>query len=291
MGIVETHDLTKTYGDKSAVKNLNLSIAEGEVFGFLGPNGAGKTTTIRMLLGLIKPTSGSAQIFGLDCEKETAQIHKRLAYVPGESNLWGSLTGEQTLKLLSSLHGEVDKKFQNSLIEKFQVDPSKKVRAYSKGNRQKLLLVAGLSFQTDVLLLDEPTSGLDPLMQEVFRSVVLEAKERGQTIFLSSHTLSEVEVLCDQVGLLRTGELIEVGTLDQMRHLSALTYQITFAGAIPDLSTLENVKRVVVEGQRVTCELTGKPTQLLSFLQEKNVEKLICHEASLEEIFLSHYGN
>ncbi|MEI6407672.1 MAG: ABC transporter ATP-binding protein [Actinomycetes bacterium] len=291
MGTITTRGLTKTYGDKDAVKNLNLDISEGQVFGFLGPNGAGKTTTIRLMLGLLKPTSGSAEIFGLDCTKNPEEIHQRLAYVPGESNLWGALTGKQTLELLSSLHGKVDASYQANLIERFQLDPSKKVRAYSKGNRQKLLLVAGLSTRADVLLLDEPTSGLDPLMQEVFRSVVLDAKERGQTIFLSSHTLSEVEVLCDLVGLLRNGELIEIGTLEEMRHLSALTYQITFASIPPDLSTVENVKRVVVEGRRVTCELAGKPTALLQFLANADVAKMVCHEASLEEIFLSHYGN
>ena len=291
MGIITTRGLTKTYGDKAAVKNLDLDITEGQVFGFLGPNGAGKTTTIRMMLGLIKPSSGSAEIFGLDCTKNPREIHKRLAYVPGESNLWGSLTGKQTLELLSSLHGKVDSAYQANLVERFQLDPSKRVRAYSKGNRQKLLLVAGLSTRSDVLLLDEPTSGLDPLMQEVFRSVVLEAKERGQTIFLSSHTLSEVEVLCDLVGLLRNGELIEIGTLEEMRHLSALTYQITFAGAPIDLSKVENVKRVVVEGHRVSCELAGTPTALMQALANANVTKLVAHEASLEEIFLSHYGS
>ncbi|MEI6867780.1 MAG: ABC transporter ATP-binding protein [Actinomycetes bacterium] len=291
MGIIKTLELTKIYGDKAAVKNLNLDIAEGQVFGFLGPNGAGKTTTIRMMLGLIKPTSGSAEIFGLDCTKSPEEIHKRLAYVPGESNLWGSLTGKQTLELLSSLHGKVDSTYQSNLVERFQLDPSKKVRAYSKGNRQKLLLVAGLSTRSDVLLLDEPTSGLDPLMQEVFRSVVLEAKEHGQTIFLSSHTLSEVEVLCDLVGLLRNGELIEIGTLEEMRHLSALTYQITFAGTPIDLAKVENVKRVVVEGHRVSCELAGTPTALMQALANANVTKLVAHEASLEEIFLSHYGS
>ncbi len=291
MAIIKTEGLTKTYGDKDAVHNLNLEIQPGDVFGFLGPNGAGKTTTIRMMLGLIKPTFGRAEIFGLDCTGKPEEIHKKLAYVPGESNLWGSLTGQQTLDLLSSLHGDVDLGYRTNLMERFQLDPSKKVRAYSKGNRQKLLLVSGLSTRADVLLLDEPTSGLDPLMQEVFRSVVLEAKERGQTIFLSSHTLSEVEVLCDLVGLLRTGELIEVGTLEEMRHLSALTYQITFEGAPIDLSKVENVKRVVVEGHRVTCELAGKPTALLQLLATSNVAKLVCHEASLEEIFLSHYGN
>ncbi|OIQ81051.1 putative ABC transporter ATP-binding protein YbhF [mine drainage metagenome] len=291
MSIIATHELTKRYGDKDAVHELNLEIDAGEVFGFLGPNGAGKTTTIRLLLGLIQATSGSAEIFGLDTKKHSVEIHKRLAYVPGESNLWGALTGKQTVDLLGALHGQVDSEYRKELVERFQLDPIKKVRAYSKGNRQKLLLIAGLSSRSDVLLLDEPTSGLDPLMQEVFRKAVLDAKERGQTVFLSSHTLSEVEVLCDRVALLRNGELIETGTLDQMRLLSALTYQITFADEPVDLTVIENIKHVLVEGRRVTCEVTGKPTALLKLLAGQDVVKVVSHEPSLEEIFLSHYGN
>ena len=291
MAIIATRALTKRYGQMDAVHELNLTIEAGEVFGFLGPNGAGKTTTIRLLLGLIQPTSGSAEIFGLDTKTNSVEIHRRLAYVPGESNLWGALSGKQTLDLLGALHGTEDLKYRNELVERFQLDPTKRVRAYSKGNRQKLILIAGLSSRSDVLLLDEPTSGLDPLMQEVFRSAVLEAKNRGQTIFLSSHTLSEVEVLCDRVALLRAGSLIETGTLDEMRHLSALTYQITFDGTPPNLIGLENVKQVVVTGNRVSCEVAGKPTALLSFLAMKNVVKVVSHEPSLEEMFLSHYGN
>jgi len=290
MSIIATYELTKRYGDKDAVHELNLDIHAGEVFGFLGPNGAGKTTTIRLLLGLVQPTSGRAEIFGLDTRDNSVEIHKRLAYVPGEANLWGSLTGKQTLDLLGSLHGEIDLNYRDKLIEQFQLDQGKKVRAYSKGNRQKLLLIAGISSRSEVLLLDEPTSGLDPLMQEVFRSAVLEAKERGQTVFLSSHTLSEVEVLCDRLALLRSGELIETGTLEQMRHLSALTYQITFASTPPDLSGLENVKRILIEGKRLTCEVVGAPTALLALLANQDVVKVISHEPSLEEIFLSHYG-
>ena len=291
MPIIATHALTKRYGQMDAVHELELAIEVGEVFGFLGPNGAGKTTTIRLLLGLIQPTSGSAEIFGLDTKTNSVEIHKRLAYVPGESNLWGALSGKQTLDLLGALHGAEDVIYRKELVERFQLDPAKKVRAYSKGNRQKLILIAGLSSRSDVLLLDEPTSGLDPLMQEVFRSAVLEAKRRGQTIFLSSHTLSEVEALCDRVALLRAGSLIETGTLAEMRHLSALTYQITFGDTPPDLTGLENVKRVVVAGNLVTCEVAGKPTALLSSLAVANVVKVVSHEPSLEEMFLSHYGN
>ena len=291
MAIICATALTKSYNNVAAVNNLNLEIPQGEAFGFLGPNGAGKTTTIRLLLGLIKPTSGRSEIFGLDCQTQTREIHKRLAYVPGESNLWDSLTGHQTLEFLSSLHGSVDQSYQEELIEMFALDPSKKVRAYSKGNRQKLLLISGLSTRAQVLLLDEPTSGLDPLMQEVFRSVVLTAKKRGQTIFLSSHTLNEVEVLCDRIGLLRSGELIETGTLEQMRHLSAVTYQIRFTGEPIDLTGIENIKRTLVEGNRVTCEVMGNPTPLLKILSTADVAKVTSHEASLEEIFLSHYGN
>lgn len=291
MAIIATHGLTKRYGDKDAVQDLNLAIEPGEVFGFLGPNGAGKTTTIRLLLGLIQPTAGKAEIFGLDSKEAAVEIHKRLAYVPGESNLWTALTGKQTLNLLGSLHGSVDSQYRDELIQRFQLDPYKKVRAYSKGNRQKLLLIAGLASRSEVLLLDEPTNGLDPLMQEVFRSAVISAKARGQTVLLSSHTLSEVEVLCDRISLLRDGRLIETGTLDQMRHLSALTYQITFAGSPPDLSAIENINGIRIEGNRLSCEVLGNPTPLLRFLANSDVTKLVSHEPSLEEIFLQHYGN
>ncbi|MBO0728403.1 MAG: ABC transporter ATP-binding protein, partial [Acidimicrobiaceae bacterium] len=217
---IRTEGLTKRYGTVDALHDLNLEVPHGEVLGYLGPNGAGKTTTIRLLLGLIQPTLGRAEIFGLDCRRDAVRLHRRLAFVPGEANLWPSLSGEETLHLLGQLHGPVDNRYRDALVERFDLDVSKKVRAYSKGNRQKVLLIGALMTRADLLVLDEPTSGLDPLMAQAFRVSLGEARERGQTVLLSSHTLSEVEAVCDRVAILRNGKLIETGTLDEMRHLS-----------------------------------------------------------------------
>jgi ABC-2 type transport system ATP-binding protein len=200
------------------------------VLGYLGPNGAGKTTTIRLLLGLIQPSSGGAEIFGLDCQRRSVEAHRRLGYVPGETNLWPGLTGAETLHLLGRVQGRVDEAYRDELIARFELDADKKVRAYSKGNRQKVLLIGALMCRPDLLIFDEPTSGLDPLMEQEFRHCVHEAKERGQTILLSSHLLSEVEALCGRIAILRAGRLVETGTLSEMRHLSARTVEATFAG-------------------------------------------------------------
>ena len=241
----------KRFGDATALAALDLEVGAGEVLGYLGPNGAGKTTTIRLLLGLLRPTAGSARIFNLDAQRETVNAHRRLAYVAGETSLWPSLTGIETLHLLGRVQGRVDLLYRDELIERFALDPSKKVRSYSKGNRQKLGLIAGLSSRADLLLLDEPTSGLDPLMEREFRRCVAEAKAAGQTVFLSSHILSEVEAVCDRVAILRGGRLVEVGTLADMRHLSALSIEATFTSTPPDLSLVPGVSDLEVDGNRV----------------------------------------
>ena len=220
---IRVEGLTKHFGDVHALDALDLDVAVGETLGYLGPNGAGKTVTIRLLLGLLRPDSGRAEIFGLDVHRDTIAAHSRLAYVPGEMNLWPSLTGEETLHLLGRVQGRVDADYRDELIERFMLDPSKKVRAYSKGNRQKLGLIAAFASRADLLLLDEPTSGLDPSMEREFRRCVDAARRAGQTVFLSSHILSEVEALCDRVAILRNGRLVEIGTLGELRHLSSLT--------------------------------------------------------------------
>ncbi len=240
---IRTEHLSKSYGSTEALVDLSLEVAAGEILGYLGPNGAGKTTTIRLLLGLIRATNGRAEIFGVDGQAEPVRAHERVAYVPGEANLWPSLTGAETLHLLGRVQGTVDTAYRDALIERFDLDPSKKVRAYSKGNRQKVILIAGLMTRADLLLLDEPTSGLDPLMEQVFRDCVREARERGQTVFLSSHILAEVEALCDRVAILRAGRLVEVGTLAEMRHLSALQIEAELEGPAPDLSAIPGVSR------------------------------------------------
>ncbi len=288
---IQTDGLSKVFGTAVALRSLDLEVAPGEVVGFLGPNGAGKTTTIRLLLGLIEASAGRAEIFGTDCQRHPVQAHRKVAYVPGEASLWPQLTGTQTLDLLGRVQGRVDVAYRAVLIDRFHLDPSKRVRAYSKGNRQKLLLVAALMSHAQLLLLDEPTSGLDPLMEQVFRECVREAHDRGQTVFLSSHTLGEVEALCDWVAILREGQLVEVGTMAQLRHLSALSVDVEFAGPPPDLSSLPGVVAVVsANGRRVNCQVSGDIQPLLTVMAAAEVSHLLITEPSLEELFLAQYG-
>jgi ABC-2 type transport system ATP-binding protein len=287
---IRTEGLTKCYGHVDVLSDLNLEVPAGEVLGYLGPNGAGKTTTIRLMLGLIHPSAGRSSIFGLDSHRQAVEAHRCLAYVPGEANLWPSLTGAETLHLLGRVQGQVDARYRDELIDRFDLDSSKKVRAYSKGNRQKVILIAGLMSRSDLLILDEPTSGLDPLMEQAFRHSVFEAKERGQTVFLSSHILSEVEALCDRVGILRNGVLVDMGTLAELRHLSSLTVEATFDGSVPDLTRVPGVSGVVVNGRVVRCQVEGAVEPLLKVLANSGVHELLSREPSLEELFLAHYG-
>jgi len=287
---IRTEGLTKRYGDVVALDHLDLEVARGEVVGYLGPNGAGKTTTIRLLLGLSRPTEGRGEVFGLDCQLQPVEVHRRLAFVPGEANLWPSLTGGETLVLLGRVHGHVDEAYRDELIDRFDLDPTKKVRAYSMGNRQKVILVAALMVRPDLLVLDEPTNGLDPLMEQAFRHCIGEARGRGQTVFLSSHVLSEVEALCDRVGILREGRLVEIGTLAEMRHLSALSVEATFDSAVPDLSGVPGVSSVETNGRVVRCQVRGSIQPLLRALADADVTELVSREPSLEELFLALYG-
>ena len=288
---LRTEGLTKHFGDVVALDHLDLEVAQGEVVGYLGPNGAGKTTTIRLLLGLSRPTEGRAEIFGLDCQRQPVQTHRRLAFVAGEANLWPSLTGAETLALLGRVHGQVDEAYRDELIDRFDLDPTKKVRAYSKGNHQKVILIAALMVRPDLLVLDEPTSGLDPLMEQAFRHCVDEARDRGQTVFLSSHMMSEVEALCDRVGILRDGRLVEMGTLAEMRHLSALTVEARFDGTVPDLSVVPGVSAVEANGRMVRCQVRGPIEPLVKVLASAGgVTELLSREPSLEELFLAQYG-
>ncbi len=289
--VIHTEGLGKSYGSFAALKKLSLDVRKGEVLGYLGPNGAGKTTTIRLLLGLIQASRGKATIFGLDAQKDKLEIHKRLAYIPGEAALWPSLTGAETLHLLGKLHGEVDEAYRDELIKRFDFDPSKKVRAYSKGNRQKVNIIAALMTRAELLIMDEPTSGLDPLMEQAFRQSVLEAKANGQTIFLSSHILEEVEAVCDRVAILRAGELVEVGTLSELRHLSALTVTATFDSAPPSVKGVKGVTSVKVAGHELRCQVQGPIESLLTVLAAHHPKTLISSEPSLEELFLSLYGD
>jgi len=285
-----TQGLSKTFGSTQALSDLDLEVPVGEVLGYLGPNGAGKTTTIRLLLGLIRASGGRAELFGVDAQADPVRAHQRVAYVAGEVDLWPSLTGTETLHLLGRVHGRVDIAYRDALIEVFAFDPSKKVRAYSKGNRQKLILIAGLMTRAELLLLDEPTSGLDPLMARVFRECVTEAHDNGQTVFLSSHILSEVEAVCDRIAILRGGRLVDVGTLQEMRHLSALQVEADLEGPVPDVTGVPGVTAVDVDGATLRCHVAGSIEPLLAVLTPVGVRRLVSREPSLEELFLAHYG-
>lgn len=287
--IIEAKQLTKTYGDAKALDNLNLTVEEGEVLGYLGPNGAGKTTTIRLLLGLIAPSSGSAQIFGMDAMRDAAEIHRNIAYVPGETSYWPSLSGAEILKLLANIHGDTDEAYQRELIRKFQFDPNKKVRNYSKGNRQKIVLIAALSSKAKLLIFDEPTSGLDPVMAKVFRDEVVKAKKNGQTVFLSSHMLEEVEELCDRVAVLKEGVLVELGSLDEMNHLSAVTVEAVFKATPPDVKKIKNVSKVEVHDHFLRCNVNGSIDELLATVSKAKPISFLSRKPSLEELFLAIY--
>jgi ABC-2 type transport system ATP-binding protein len=289
--VIQTSKLTKRYGATTALDSLDLEIPAGEVYGFLGPNGAGKTTTIRLLLGLHRATSGSAAVFGIDAWSDPVAAHRRIGYIAGEPFLWPQLTGMETLEYLARLHGGVDHKYRDLLIERFMLEPDKKVRAYSKGNRQKVQLIAAFATRSELLIMDEPTNGLDPLMEVAFRTTVEEAKERDQTVFLSSHILSEVEALCDRIGILRRGKMIDQGTLAQLRHLSAQRIELVFEEQAPEL-TFPPDANILIEREderTLRCEVSGPVAPLLAAIADKRVASLTSHEASLEEIFLHHY--
>jgi len=286
---IETQGLTKRYSATLALDGLNLTVTPGEVYGYLGPNGAGKTTTIRLLLGLHRPTAGRAALFGVDAWGDAVAAHRRVAYVAGEPFLWPALTSAETFEYMARLHGSTDRAYRDLLVERFQLDTNKKVRALSKGNRQKVQLVAAFASRADLLILDEPTSGLDPLMEMAFRQTVEEARACGQTVFLSSHILSEVEALCDRVGILREGRLVDEGTLAELRHLSAQTIDVVFAGPAPTIGGLSGVAVERTGPNGLRFEVSGSPQRLLEQLVRYPIASLTSREPSLEEIFLHHY--
>ncbi len=289
--VIEARGLGKRYGDTVALADLDLCVSAGEVYGYLGPNGAGKTTTIRLLLGLHRASAGRARLFGLESWGDGTEARRRVAYVAGEPSLWPALTAAETFEFLARVHGRTDVAYRDELVDRFRLDDAKKVRALSKGNRQKVQLIAALATRADLLILDEPTSGLDPLMEVAFRQSVHEAKERGQTVFLSSHILTEVEALCDRVGILREGRLVDEGTLAQLRHLSARTVEVTFAGPPPQLPPLAGVSMLAAGENSLRLELAGEIGPLLGVLAEHHVLALTSREPSLEEIFLHHYDH
>jgi ABC-2 type transport system ATP-binding protein len=285
---IRTSELTRHFGDVVALDGLNLEVQQGEIFGFLGPNGAGKSTTIRLLLNLIRPTAGEAWLMGVPVGDVT-EARRHVSYVPGDVALWPQLTGRETLEILGNVSGSVDAAFRDELCERLQLDPGKRVRSYSKGNRQKIALVAAFMTRPDVLLLDEPTAGLDPLMEEEFQHLAREASARGQTVFLSSHILDEVEDLCSRVGILREGHLIEVATLEQLQELDTTVFDIEVDGDLPALDGIDGVLHVEVNGNGVRVTVKRSPAALLRVVGTLPVRQLRTHTPSLEEIFLSYY--
>ncbi|MEU7858667.1 ABC transporter ATP-binding protein [Nonomuraea sp. NPDC049141] len=282
--------LTKSFGRVRALDGLDLTVDTGEVHGFLGPNGAGKTTTLRILLGLLRAGSGHAELLGGNPWRDAVELHRRLAYVPGDVVLWPTLSGGEAIDLLGRLRGGLDQRRKKALLELFDLDPTKKGRAYSKGNRQKVALVAALASDVELLLLDEPTAGLDPLMEAAFRQCVTEERGNGRTVLLSSHILSEVEALCDRVTIVRDGRAVESGTLAQLRHLtrSSITAELD---RIPDgLAELAGVHELAVSGSRVRFEVeAARLGGALRLLTDAGVRSLTCQPPTLEELFLRHY--
>ncbi|MET8260163.1 ABC transporter ATP-binding protein [Micromonospora sp. NPDC005205] len=287
---LRTVNLTKRYGRVLALDDLSLEVRAGEVFGFLGPNGAGKSTTIRMVLGQVRPTTGRAWVFDTDAG-DVARAHRLLAYVPADVALWPQLTGAEILHLQASTGPGTDLAYRDQLVERFALDTTKPARTYSSGNRQKVALVAAFSTRAPLLVLDEPTSGLDPLMEREFRAAVTQARERGQTVFLSSHQLGEVEAVCDRVGILRAGRFVEIASIEQLRGLRRAEVTVSYTGRPPDLDALSGVGAVEQTGRgRLRFSLIGPPAPALRALAAAEVTALAVREPNLEEIFLDYYG-
>jgi ABC-2 type transport system ATP-binding protein len=289
---ISTSGLVKDFGRARALNRLDLVVRCGEVHGFLGPNGAGKTTTIRILLGLLRKTGGEVSLLGGDPWREAAELHQRLAYVPGEVNLWPNLTGGEIIDLLGALRGGLVTSRRAELLDRFELDPTKKCRSYSKGNRQKVALVAAFASDVELYLLDEPTSGLDPLMESVFQDVVQELRRSGRTVLLSSHILSEVEALCDRVTIVRNGRAAESGTFADLRHLTRTTVEVETTRPLRDLDELPGVHDLAQEDTRARFSVDpGELNEVLARLVAFDVRSLVSSRPSLEELFLRHYGD
>ena len=305
---IELNNITKKFGNFKALDGITLNVKEGEVFAYIGPNGAGKSTTIRVLLGILQATEGSAKLFGLDAWKKAVEIHKRIAYVPGDVNLWPNLSGGEVIDLFVNLRGAYNRERRDKLVRDFDLDTTKKCRAYSKGNRQKVALIAAFASDADLFILDEPTSGLDPLMEQVFQACVLEQKNAGKTVFLSSHIMSEVERLCDRIGIIRDGKLVETGTLSDLRHLTRYHMEVITLREIEGLEKIKGIhnifqkqgmsheigaaqeKGIPREQKHISFEVdTNEMDAVIRHISQFGIKKLESSPPSLEELFMRHY--
>jgi ABC-2 type transport system ATP-binding protein len=290
--VIRIEGLVKKFGGFTALDALDLNVVQGEVLGFLGPNGAGKSTTIRVLLGLLRADAGSVELLGGDPWRDVVSLHRRLAYVPGDVSLWPGMTGGEAIDLLGNLHGGLDEQRRSYLVERFELDPTKRGRAYSKGNRQKVAIVAALASDVELLILDEPTSGLDPLMGMVFQEEIAKEKARGRTVLLSSHTMSEVEALADRISIIRSGRLVETGTLEQMRSRARSTVDATVAQIPETFGDLPGIQDVRVEGKRLACTVASEQIgEVMAELTTHGLTSLTVTRPSLEDLFLRHYDD
>jgi ABC-2 type transport system ATP-binding protein len=289
---ISVSGLVKTFGRTRALDGLDLSVETGEVHGFLGPNGAGKTTTLRILLGLLRSDAGQVSLLGGDPWTDAVNLHRRLAYVPGDVGLWPNLTGGQAIDLLARLRGGLDRKRRDTLLQRFDLDPTKKARTYSKGNRQKVALVAALASDVELLILDEPTAGLDPLMEAVFQDCIREARDAGRTVLLSSHILAQVEVLADRVSIIRHGAVVESGTLSQLRHLTRTTISAETAHPATGLADLPGIHGLQIDGVQVRFEVDAEHLDgAVAALSRTGVRSLVSHPPTLEQLLLRHYSD
>jgi ABC-2 type transport system ATP-binding protein len=288
---IATTELVKRFGHTRALDGLTFTVEQGEVHGFLGPNGSGKTTTLRILLGLVKADGGEAHLLGRDPWRDAVELHRRLAYVPGDVALWPNLTGGEVIDLLGRLRGGLSENRRADLLERFDLDPTKKGRSYSKGNRQKVALIAALASDVELLLLDEPTSGLDPLMEAAFRECIAAERDNGRTVLLSSHILGEVEAVCDRVTIIRSGRVVESGALADLRHLARTSITAELSGEPAGLADLPGVSDLRVEGHTLHCKVEpGHLSELLNRLGAAGVRSLVSQPPTLEELFLGYYG-
>ena len=288
---ISMREVVKSYGRVRALDGLDLEVTRGEVHGFLGPNGAGKSTTIRILLGILAHDAGTVRLLGEDPWSDAVSLHRRLAYVPGDVELWPGLTGGEAIDLFARLRGGVDERRRDELIEAFDLDPRKKGRTYSKGNRQKVALISALASDVELLLLDEPTAGLDPLMEAVFQNCIREAKEAGRTVLLSSHILAQVEALADRVSIIRSGRIVETGALGQLRHLARTTITVGLERDVPALTRMSGVHDLVREGSRLHFSAdTAHLPQIMRALGEHDIASLTATPPTLEQLLLRHYG-